>query len=75
MKGFRISGSFDDARHGQQSFCIEVAAENDMEAKEQIVSTLGSRHKLKRWQITVKETKELTNEEVTDHVVKYKISA
>lgn len=75
MKGFRISGSFDDARYGQQSFCIEIAAENDIEAKEQIVSTLGSRHKLKRWQITIKETKELTDDEITDHVVKYKISA
>ncbi|MCQ2053303.1 MAG: 50S ribosomal protein L18a [archaeon] len=75
MKGFRISGSFDDARQGQQSFCIEVAAENDIEAKEQTISTLGSRHKLKRWQITIKEIKELTNDEVIDHVVKYKISA
>ena len=44
-------------------------------AKEQIVSTFGSRHKLKRWQINITEIKELTNDEVTDHVVKYKIGA
>lgn len=75
MKGFRMSGFFDDERQGRQSFCIEVAAENDIEAYEQAASTLGSRHKLKRWQITIKEVKELRNDEVTDPVVKYKISA
>ena len=75
MKGFRITGSFDDARQGQQPFCVEVAADNEDAAKEQIVSTLGSRHKLKRWQITISEIKELAPEDVQDHVVKYKIGA
>ena len=75
MKGFRITGSFADARQGQQPFCVEVAAEDEAAAKEQIVSTFGSRHKLKRWQINITEIKELTNDEVTDHVVKYKIGA
>ena len=75
MKGFRITGSFADARQGQQPFCVEVAAEDEAAAKEQIVSTLGSRHKLKRWQINITEIKELAPEEVEDHVVKYKVGA
>ena len=75
MKGFRITGSFADARQGQQPFCVEIAAEDEAAAKEQIVSTLGSRHKLKRWEISISEIKELAPEEVTDHVVKYKIGA
>ena len=75
MKGFRITGSFDDVRQGQQPFCVEVAAENEDAAKEQIVSTLGSRHKLKRWQINITEIKELAPEDIQDHVVKYKIGA
>ena len=75
MKGFRITGSFADARQGQQPFCVEVAAEDEAAAKEQIVSTFGSRHKLKRWQINITEIKELEADEVTDHVVKYKIGA
>jgi len=75
MKGFRITGTFADVRQGQQPFCVEVAAENEDAAKEQIVSTLGSRHKLKRWQINITEIKELAPEDVQDHVVKYKIGA
>jgi len=75
MKGFRVTGSFDDVRQGQQPFCVEIAADNEDAAKEQIVSTFGSRHKLKRWQITITEIKELAPEEVTDHIVKYKIGA
>ena len=75
MKGFRISGSYADARQGQQPFCVEVAAEDEAAAKEQIVSTFGSRHKLKRWQIDISEIKELAADEVQDHVVKYKIGA
>ena len=75
MKGFRITGSYADARQGQQPFCVEVAAEDEAAAKEQIVSTFGSRHKLKRWQINITEIKELAPEEVEDHIVKYKIGA
>ena len=75
MKGFRITGSFADARQGQQPFCVEVAADDEATAKEQIVSTFGSRHKLKRWQINITEVKELAPEDVQDHVVKYKIGA
>ena len=75
MKGFRISGSYADARQGRQPFCVEVAAEDEAAAKEQIVSTFGSRHKLKRWQINITEVKELAPEDVQDHVVKYKIGA
>ena len=75
MKGFRISGSYDDARQGQQPFCVEIAAEDEAAAREQIVSTFGSRHKLKRWQINIAEVKELAADEVQDHIVKYKIGA
>ena len=75
MRGFRVTGSFADARQGQQPFCVEIAADDEAAAKEQIVSTFGSKHKLKRWQINITEIKELAPEEVTDHVVKYKIGA
>ena len=75
MKGFRITGSFADARQGKQPFCVEVAAEDEAAAKEQIVSTFGSRHKLKRWQIDITEIKELSADDIQDHVVKYKIGA
>ena len=75
MKGFRVTGSFADVRQGQQPFCVEVAADDEAAAKEQIVSTFGSRHKLKRWQINITQIEELAPENVQDHVVKYKIGA
>jgi len=74
MKGFRVTGSFADARQGQQPFSVEVAADNEAAAKEQIVSTMGSRHKVKRWQITVNEISEISNDQIENPVVKYKVT-
>ena len=74
MKGFRVTGSFADARQGQQPFCVEVAAEDEAMAKEQIISTMGSRHKVKRWQITISEIAEIANDQIENSVVKYKVT-
>lgn len=75
MKGFRVTGSFADVRAGQQPFSVEVAAENEEAAKEQIISTLGSKHKVKRWQIKITEVKEIPADQIENHVVKYKVGA
>lgn len=75
MKGFLITGSFADVRAGQQPFSIEVAAEDEAAAREQIVSTLGSKHKVKRWQVQIKEVKEIPADQIESHVVKYKVGA
>lgn len=74
MKGFRVTGSFADVRQGQQPFCVEVAAEDEAAAKEQIVSTFGSRHKVKRWQINVDKVEALADDQIEDPVVKYKVT-
>ena len=74
MKGFRVTGSFKDARAGKQPFSVEVADEDVDKANEQILSTLGSRHKLKRWEIFIDEIVEISNEEIKDPVVKYKVT-
>lgn len=74
MKGFRVIGSFADDRQGQQTFSVEVAAENEEAAKEQIVSTMGSRHKVKRWQIKISDIKEVPNDQIENHIVKYKVT-
>ena len=75
MKAFRITGSYADARFGKQPFSVEMAADSEAAVMEKAYSTIGSKHKLKRWQIDITEIKELAAEEVTDHVVKYKIGA
>lgn len=74
MKGFRMVGSFKDVRQGKQAYTIEVAAENEDAAKEQTLSTLGSRHKLKRWEIAIDSVTELANEDIVDPIVKYKVT-
>ena len=73
MKAFLITGTYADPRQKQQPFSIEMAAEDEAAVKEKVLSTIGSKHKLKRWQISIKEVKELSPEEVTNHVVKYQI--
>ena len=72
MKGFRINGSFKDVRK-EQVFSIEIAAEDNDKAKEYALSTLGSRHKLKRWEITINEIVELANDDIVDPLVKYQV--
>jgi len=74
MKAFRVAGSFADPRK-RQPFSIEVAAENEDAVREKVLSTLGSKHRLKRWEIEITEITELAPDQVTNHVVKYDIGA
>ena len=72
MKGFRAKGSFKDTRK-RQDFTVEVAAENAEAAKEKVLSNLGSRHKLKRWEISIDEFTELQPADITDRLVAYEV--
>ena len=74
MKAFLVTGSFADPRK-EQPFSIEMAADDEAAVREKTLSTIGSRHKMKRWQITITDVKELPADQVTDHVVKYQIGA
>jgi len=73
MKAYRVTGSYDDPRQKQQAFSVEMAAEDEAAVKEKALSTIGSKHKLKRWQITIANVEEIPAGEVTNHVVKYQI--
>jgi large subunit ribosomal protein LX len=72
MKGFRAKGSFKDTRK-RQDFTVEVAAENADAARERVLSNLGSRHKLKRWEISIDELVELAPADITDRLVQYEV--
>ena len=76
MKAFRVVGTFNDARQekGKQPFKIEFADVSADAAKEQALSTLGSRHKLKRWQIQIAEVTDVADADITNPVVKYKVT-
>jgi large subunit ribosomal protein LX len=72
MKAFRVTGSFADPRE-RQKFSVEMSAVDEAAVKEKALSTFGSKHKLKRWEISIDEIVELSADEVTNHIVKYDI--
>ena len=57
MQAYRVKG---DAPFGRtrQGFTIDVAAADETEAEHRILSTLGSRHKVKRMTINIESIKQ-----------------
>lgn len=72
VKVYRVVGFMNLYRLGERrKFVIEVPALKAEHALERVLSELGSRHKLKRRHITIREVKEVSEEEVTrEHVRK-----
>ncbi len=70
MKAYRVEGEF-LMKDVWQPFRKEVVGNSREEAEEKILSIMGSRHKVKRRFIKIKEVKELKKDEVEDPVVKY----
>ena len=56
-----------------QDFCKEVAADNPAQAKESIISDLGSRHRARRKFVKVSKIDEIPVEEIEDSVVEWKV--
>lgn len=73
MKAFRVTGTYADPRQIRQPFSVEMAAEDEVAVREKAVSTIGSKHKLKRWQIDITDVSEIPADQVVNHVVKYQI--
>ena len=74
MKAFLVTGSFADPRK-EQPFSIEMAEEDEASVREKTLSTIGSRHKMKRWQIKIDKVEEIPADKVESHLVKYQIGA
>ncbi|HKM13799.1 MAG TPA: 50S ribosomal protein L18Ae [Candidatus Methanomethylophilaceae archaeon] len=73
MKAFLIKGDYVDKRQGRQIFSIEMAAADEEAVREKALSTLGSQHKLKRWEIKISEITAMKPEDVKNPTVKYQI--
>lgn len=77
MKAFRVIGAFrikqGEYRNDLQDFKVEIAAKDAKAATEKIVSTFGSRHRVGRKDIIIKELVQLNNEEITDPVVMHQV--
>ena len=73
MKAFRVTGSFRMGRE-KENFTKEVASKDKKGAMEFILSDLGSKHKVKRYDIQIDKVQELKPEEITDAVVTYMVN-
>jgi large subunit ribosomal protein LX len=77
MKAFRAVGAYrikkGEYRNDLQNFTIEVAADDERSAAEKVVSTFGSRHRVVRKDVIIKELVTLKTEEITDPVVKHQV--
>ncbi len=63
VKVWRVTGVYQKAKR-KFRFSKDLVAVNEGQAKERVLSELGSRHRVKRREITIQETKEIKPEEV-----------
>jgi len=73
MKGFKVTGSFRLDKRTRQDFTIEVAAEDEEAATDKALSTLGSRHRVKRNEIEFKDLVEISGDDISDSAVRYMV--
>lgn len=72
-KAFRISGKF-RMGHITSPFSIETLGADEKAARDRVLSTIGSRHRVNRHQIWIETVEHLAADKVTDPVVEKKIS-
>ena len=72
MKAFKVTGSFRMGRK-PSPFAKEVAAKDKKAAEETIFSDLGSKHKVKRYDITIDKVTEMKPDDVADLSVHFKL--
>jgi len=70
MKAYRVKGKF-LMKDVWQPFSKEVVGENEEEARERLLSIMGSRHRVKRRMVKIEEMKELQKDEIEDAVIRY----
>ena len=73
MKPFRVTGEFRMGRT-HTPFTMETLGEDAAGAQDRVLATIGSRHRVDRHHITVKDVKEIRLDEVTDPVVEKRLS-
>jgi large subunit ribosomal protein LX len=56
-----------------QEFAMETIADDEEEAEEWAFSTLGSKHRVRRPEVTIDDVDEISLDEVEDPTVRYKL--
>jgi large subunit ribosomal protein LX len=69
---FKITGNFKKGRK-TQDFTKEVMSDNKQQLKEYIYSIIGSKHRVKRREITISKIEEIPIDKVTDQIILQRI--
>ena len=73
MKAFRVTGQF-RMGHISTPFAIETIGKDAAGATDRVLATIGSRHRVDRHRITVKDVAEVKPADITDPVVVKQLS-
>lgn len=73
MKAFKVTGEINKPRLNTP-FVKEVIAEKSEHAVEKVYSEIGSKHRVKRFQIKVSKVEEIPAEEIENPVLKKMVS-
>ena len=73
MNAYLLKGHF-QMGSDRQSFSKEVVGENEDEAKENLYSILGSKHRVKRPKIWIEDVSLLDTKDIVDPVISFNIS-
>lgn len=73
MKAFKVTGEINKPRLNTP-FVKEVIAEKSEHAVEKVYSEIGSKHRVKRFQIKVSKVEEIPVEEIENPVLKKIVS-
>lgn len=73
MKPFRVTGEFRMGRTNTP-FTMETIGKDANEARDRVLSTIGSRHRVDRHHITIKDVTEIKPADVTDAAVEKRLS-
>ncbi len=71
MRAFRAVGAFRAGDRRWHEFRIEIAAEDEEDATQRVLSNLGSRHHVNRRNIKFKEIVPIEIDDVSNPVVRY----
>ncbi|HLE96289.1 MAG TPA: 50S ribosomal protein L18Ae [Candidatus Thermoplasmatota archaeon] len=73
VQAFRVEGTFRMSRGhaGTTPFKVETTAADEGAARERVVSTLGSRHRVTRLGVKIARVTALTLDQVTDPAVRH----
>jgi len=72
-KAYRVEGQFHLKKKKRHTFVKETLAESEEEARDFILSAVGSNHRIKRRMITIDSITELAPKDIKNPIVKYKL--